>query len=105
MADAAARNAAMQQAITDLAGFMATFVTAQTGANNGFPATQEGPAQRVEPDNAHRGFPRAQNAVRSRPRPQTPIPRTPTLGLSEFRPCQPVRRVAPLDADAAAGSQ
>ena len=42
MADAAARTAAMQQAITDLAGFMATFVTAQTGANNGFPATQEG---------------------------------------------------------------
>ena len=37
--------------------------------------------------------------------PKSPIPRTPTLGLSEFRPCQPVRRVAPLDADAAAGSQ
>ena len=133
-------------------------------------------ARRVAPVGAHRGFPRAQNEVRSRPRPhitrskdatsrlerissvptdatsrstrrrrgrrltvkystlaaplggssrsvltvgspvlrtrcargdarKTLTPRTPRLGLSEFRPCQPMRRVAPLDDNAAAGSQ
>ena len=126
-------------------------------------------AWRVEPVGAHREFPRAQNAMRSRPRPQNTHPkdadswfervssvptdatsrptrrrrgrrltmkyplakqlgvssrsvltvgspvlktpcarghartalslRTSTLDLSKLRPCQPMRRVAPVDAD------
>ena len=63
-----------------------------------------GAARRVELAGAHREIPRLKTQCARGHARETYTSRTPRLRLSDFRPCQPMRRVAPLDADASAGS-